>query len=224
MAYCPKCGAVNDDDNRFCMYCGAGMEAVPAAAAPITPEPVPSSQDSGYYRSEDYSFDRAGNTNYSSSSAASDSSYDRGYQPVDYSAYVPGGGQSGSGAYQPAPYSPAPGGTDGLCLAGFIVSIANFFICGGAAIVGLILSIIGVVRVKKSGRGGKGLGIAGIIISGIQVALVVIFLFMYVVMGINSIGSDFSYGNNRRRNSDRVSRHNASVQRHLDEEEEDNDD
>lgn len=64
-----------------------------------------------------------------------------------------------------------PKTTDGMCIAGFILS---FFI----AVLGLLFSIIGYVRVKKdSTKSGSGLAVAGIILSVIWIGIVVLFLF-----------------------------------------------
>ena len=64
---------------------------------------------------------------------------------------------------------------NGLCVAGLIVSIASIFCCGITAFIGLILSIIGLVSVKKTKQKGKGMAIAGIIIS--VVATIIGFIF-----------------------------------------------
>ncbi|MBR5387175.1 MAG: hypothetical protein IK142_06315 [Clostridiales bacterium] len=61
-------------------------------------------------------------------------------------------------------------GNNGLCIAGFVVSLVSLLCCGLTSIIGLILSIIGVATSK--GRK-KGLGIAGIIISSIMTVLLI---------------------------------------------------
>ena len=80
------------------------------------------------------------------------------------------------------------GKTDGLCLAGFIVSLVSLILCGcSVSLVSLILSIVGVTRIKKNGHSGKGLGIAGIVISAVSIVIfiiyVIIFFFYIVVIG-----------------------------------------
>ncbi len=66
--------------------------------------------------------------------------------------------------------------TNILCLTGFIVSLVSILCCGGTSIIGLALSIVGLIQVKKSGEPGDKLAIAGIIISG---CFVLIFIFTY---------------------------------------------
>lgn len=55
--------------------------------------------------------------------------------------------------------------TDGLCIAGFIVSLFSLVAGFLASIPGIILSVIGLVRVNKSKDKGFGLGLSGLIIS-----------------------------------------------------------
>jgi hypothetical protein len=63
-----------------------------------------------------------------------------------------------AGFPQVAPPSPASQGTNGLSIAGFILAFI-------AAPIGFILSIIGVAVAGRRGQKGKGLAIAGIVIS-----------------------------------------------------------
>lgn len=66
--------------------------------------------------------------------------------------------------------------TNGWSITGFIISIAGIILCccGPIIAVGLILSIIGVVKSNSMNNSGKGLGIAGIIISVIGLLLFLI--------------------------------------------------
>ena len=64
---------------------------------------------------------------------------------------------------------------NGLTIAGFVVS---FFSC----IVGLILSIIALKQVKRSGENSKGMAIAGIIISSVSLAAIITYIFIYVIL------------------------------------------
>lgn len=73
--------------------------------------------------------------------------------------------------YPPYPqpqYQPlAP--TSGMCIAGFVCSLALF------GVLGLIFSIIGMKECNEKGLNGKGLGIAGLIISIVKIALIVLY-------------------------------------------------
>ena len=62
--------------------------------------------------------------------------------------------------------------TNGLAISGFIVSLISSILCCGAfSIISLILSIIGVAKSDDYDDTGKGLGIAGIIISVIGIII-----------------------------------------------------
>ena len=64
--------------------------------------------------------------------------------------------------------------TNGWAIAGFVTSLCNIILCGLAAPISLTLSIVGIVFSKKYNGDGKGLSIAGIIISAIFVLLLII--------------------------------------------------
>ena len=79
--------------------------------------------------------------------------------------------------YNQSPITPIPpqtSGTNGLCLAGFITSLVSVVLAGTTALISLILSIIGLSSAKKKNQGGRGLAIAGIIISAVLMALFVL--------------------------------------------------
>lgn len=93
---------------------------------------------------------------------------------------------------------------DGLCIAGFVVSLVSLFTCGVPGLIGLIMSIIGVVRSGKNGTKGKGMGIAGIIISSVSI---LIFILVAIVYGF----SFFTYLKRASEAAARVSEHNESI-------------
>lgn len=66
--------------------------------------------------------------------------------------------------------------SNGLAIAGFVVSLVSLLLLPGLGIVGLILSIIGLTKVKVI-NSGKGLSIAGIIISAIAIVWFIVSLF-----------------------------------------------
>lgn len=92
--------------------------------------------------------------------------------------------QNNQVVYPNATITTAPRKTNGLAIAGFVLSIVSiFFCCGGivTALPGLILSIIGLKDINKNGEDGKGLAIAGIIISAIMLAFSLFYCLILLV-------------------------------------------
>lgn len=70
--------------------------------------------------------------------------------------------------YNYPPQYPAP--TSGMCIAGFVCALVL------PGVLGLIFSIIGIKECDEKGMNGKGLGIAGLVISIVKLALIVMWL------------------------------------------------
>lgn len=77
-----------------------------------------------------------------------------------------------------------------LALAGFIVSLVSFLCCGAGAIIGLVLSIMGLNQIKKTNEKGKGLAIAGIVLSSIGFVVAII---VGIISGISRVNSSSIY-------------------------------
>ena len=83
--------------------------------------------------------------------------------------------------------APVPGQTNGLAIAGMVMGIASvvlFFLTWPAtivAIVGLILSLVGLSKSNQLGGLGRGMAIAGVVTSSI--GLVASIIFLIVVAG-----------------------------------------
>ena len=67
--------------------------------------------------------------------------------------------------------------SNGLAIAGFVVSLVSLLLLPGLGNVGLILSIIGLTKVKVI-NAGKGLSIAGIIISSVAIVWFIVSVFL----------------------------------------------
>ena len=149
MKTCPTCG--RQFDGRFCPGCGtlaAEDASCPACGVRITGSPK-------FCPNCGHSFDTATPSNQSNSDNGVYTSAGANMQ----NNYTPGTGYS-----QYNGGTPTPKQTNGLAIAGFILSFIFSFI-------GLILSIVGLVKAKDYGGSGKGLAIAGIIISIIMMIL-----------------------------------------------------
>ena len=67
------------------------------------------------------------------------------------------------------------GKSNGLAISGFIVSLVSTLLCCGSFnVISLILSIVGVVKAKDYDGNGKGMAIAGIIISSIGLLILIL--------------------------------------------------
>ena len=83
---------------------------------------------------------------------------------------------------------PAKG--NGLATAGLITSlVSSILCCGSFNLISLILSIIGLVKSKELGGAGKGMAIAGIVISAIgMIILLLLTIFGYAASFIENYG------------------------------------
>lgn len=71
--------------------------------------------------------------------------------------------------------------SNGMAVAGFVISLVSLICCGGSSFLGLVFSIIGLVNAKNCDGEGKGLAIAGIIISSIFIVIFIICMAMGVL-------------------------------------------
>ena len=84
--------------------------------------------------------------------------------------------------------------SNGLAVAGFVISlISTFLCCGSLNVISLILSIVGAVKAKDCNGNGKGLAIAGIIISAIGLVLLILFTILGYATSIAESISSSSY-------------------------------
>lgn len=74
----------------------------------------------------------------------------------------------------------APAKTSGLAVASLVLGILGLLSCGLTALVGLILGIVALVKIKSSRGGlkGNGMALAGTIVSGVFVLMIPIFIAM----------------------------------------------
>ncbi|WP_241010692.1 DUF4190 domain-containing protein [Mycobacterium camsae] len=107
------------------------------------------------------------------------------FPPPNYPPPSPGGY-----GYPPPNHPASPGGygyppmystprTNALAIASLVAAIAGIFTCGIGNILGLIFGVVGLGQIKRTGEGGRGLAIAGIVISGLTFA----FLLAAIIFG-----------------------------------------
>jgi len=80
----------------------------------------------------------------------------------------------------PGPAATSRAKTSGMAITSLVLGILGMFSCGATALIGLILGIIALVKIRNSqGRlSGNGLAIAGIVVSGIFLLMLPIFAAM----------------------------------------------
>lgn len=123
------------------------------------------------------------------------------YAPVDYPSGYPtmpppayphpvGGYPGGYPGYAANPYDPyhqgKPPGTNGKAIVALVTALAGPLFCGLSSIAGLILGIIAMRECRRTGQDGYGIALAGAIIGGLMVAVVL--LYLIVVVGIYASG------------------------------------
>ncbi len=81
--------------------------------------------------------------------------------------------------------------TNTISIIGFVLSIFD-------GLIGMILSIIALVQINKTGEKGKGLAIAGIIISALRMIFTLILLFVIIILSVVDYkNSDFKQINDQ---------------------------
>lgn len=165
--FCKNCGSPVNDEDMVCKNCGAMTEygekvsrheAMPPRNNAVNPD---------------------GNLNQGPNLNDQFGGAQGGYQPP-YSAQNTNN-PNGQGGYYYAPqntpyYQPQATGSNGMAIAGFVCAFL-------VPLLGLIFSIIGLNKSKTLGGKGKGLAIAGIVIS------IVVWIFNIVVLNsfLNSV-------------------------------------
>ena len=74
--------------------------------------------------------------------------------------------------------------SNGMAIAGFVISLVSLLCCGYSSWLGLIFSIIGLVNANKNEGEGKGLAISGIVISSILFILIVLLTIFGVMASV----------------------------------------
>ena len=201
--FCTNCGSPLNPGDRFCANCGGAVpvaaepEAAPAAEAPAVEPEVAAEPVAAAVAAEDAAYMPPAQpapapapqpTPQPAPAQMPEYQYQPAPQPVAAPAqqplyqYQPQPAPAQPVYQQPAPAYQQPAPYSGLCVAGFITALFQLFPLN------FILSIAGMVSCKKHGKRGKGLGIAGLIIS-ILSALIFIGISGAGVVALNSFDS-----------------------------------
>lgn len=167
MKNCTNCGSPMDDNAAFCANCGTA--AVPAAPAPEMPAPDVQPSYQAPVQPEPMAQQNTYQTNPAPTYNQNAGGYNQANQNNAYNPYV-----------QPTQSMNVPG------LVGFIFAMLGIllFLTGYgiiAGVVGLILSIIGMVQIKKSMQKGRGLALAGLIASIFDIVGGVVYLVIIAI-------------------------------------------
>ena len=149
---CPYCGSQIADDNTFCPHCGGPQKEDEKKTA------------YGYHSGGPESDSR-----YHSSRPESDGRYHSGGPEINgrnNSAYTSGSSYTNTSNSN----APAYQKFNGMCIAGFVLS---FFV----SILGLIFSAVGYKQATDRNEGGRGLAIAGLILSIVFICVKIITYF-----------------------------------------------
>lgn len=151
--YCPNCGQRITEQGAFCINCGYNFSQLNQVSNDISKVDVSNISE---------------NANMNNSNINNNMNMDNNNNVFnDVNNYNTNVNQ------QVASY------TNGMAIAGFVVSIVSLCCCcysSFLAIIGIILSIIGLSNANNNGGKGKGYAIAGIVTSGISIFLSIIFI------------------------------------------------
>ena len=94
---------------------------------------------------------------------------------------------SGLGAPQPLGYPPAPPGnaTNRFAIYSLISSGVGWVCCGAGSIAGIILGVLALKQIKRTGEGGRGLAIAAIVIGSLSLVALALFWGGFFVAAYN---------------------------------------
>jgi hypothetical protein len=120
------------------------------------------------------------------------------WQPANTGAWQPAAGSPYPGAQAPygwAPAYPANPRTNGFCIASLVLAVPPIclFTFGIGSLLGVIFGIIGLRQTRRDGSGGRGLGIAGIILGALGLVVVAL-LIIGLAVGNSSGSSDSGNG------------------------------
>lgn len=106
-----------------------------------------------------------------------------GYPPPPVADYPPpyGGYPPPVGGYPPQYGAyPAPQGTNGLAVASLVCSVTSPLLCFVLAIVGVVLGVVALNQIKRTGQNGRGLALAGIIVGAVIIAVAIAAIVLYL--------------------------------------------
>ena len=166
MKICPNCSAELDDNAKYCSMCGAA--ATEDQKSEEKTEEQNTWEQQASYSQNGYSQAGSAQSGYGQTGHAQTGYGQTGYAQSGY------GRQAADQAYPPS--------TNGFAIAGFVC--AFFF-----PILGIIFSAIAMKQIDERNEGGKGLAIAGLVLSIIWIGIALIIL----MTGACTVSTLYSY-------------------------------
>lgn len=90
------------------------------------------------------------------------------FPPPEYGAPYPGG-------YYPTDLSGRPTGTNSLAIFSIVASVIGL-LCGVGSIVGIVLGVVALGQIKRTGQDGHGLAVTGIAVGAVSLVISVVWL------------------------------------------------
>ena len=159
--FCMNCGFRMEDNAAFCTRCGR-----PAANMPQSQNQPQQMQAVPQQRTQSRPVQQP---------VYQQPVYQQPVQPV-VQPYQQSGHQivQPQQPVQPAKREPKAKG-NGMCSAGFVLSLLGIFLFGITSVFGLLFSVFGLISAGKKGQDGKGKAVAGIIMSVLMLAVLLVF-------------------------------------------------
>lgn len=181
MAFCSNCGSAYNEGAKFCIKCGAtlpgGKPVQPMTASQRPSQPVyqqqtvqqpvyqqPAAPQQPVYQQPI----SQGQPVYQSPTPQPQPVYQQPVQQIVQPQQL----------VQPAKSEPKAK-SNGMCSAGFVLSLLGVFLFGITSLFGLLFSIFGLVSAGKKKQDGKGKAVAGIILSVVMLGvMLLVFVFL----------------------------------------------
>lgn len=107
-----------------------------------------------------------------------------GNQPGGYGGGYDSGGHGSFGGGYDGGYGPPPSRSpNGMSIAALIMGIAGLFFCGLTSIVGVVLGHISLGQIKRTGEEGRGMAIAGLVLSYFGILCWLLVVVVFVMLG-----------------------------------------
>ena len=181
--FCPNCGIQIPDDARFCPDCGTVITPVgtpqPAVSEPApAPQPAPAAEPAPVSQSAPMATTAPTPTPAPAPVIPPAPSFAAPLQSD------PSFASSNGSSQPPVVFIPAQKNNI-LCVVGFFGALASILMGGIPSLAALILSVIGLVQTKQRNERGRGLAIAGIIVSSVGVASLIIGIIIAVFVNLS---------------------------------------